>query len=292
MSQPVADIRANRNENILHAVKAIGRSQARRSVFEAIYSGKKLTKTVSEISKVTGLSDVRVLQEGLKLAGDEIVIKFPKAYKKIPFYSLHKNKVLSIFKNPKNTKKYPTKQRPHIQGTTSFKIVVKGTKKPRIQQITVDDIHSFRKIRSCTAYPQKQDLLKLRENKIKIGIQKIIGEERKFKDWGGETNDLFSNKLCLTFKRISAAFALKGRGTKGVLKPNKMGKNGDQIARLFGCPAHVFLIVYPGEIHESILTQMYAFAVGRALSASPIYYGVIGGADFARLYQAYRRVFL
>ncbi len=60
----VADVRANLNESILHAVTIIGKSQDRRSVFEAIYWGKKEIKTVDDIARETGLSRVRVLQEG------------------------------------------------------------------------------------------------------------------------------------------------------------------------------------------------------------------------------------
>jgi hypothetical protein len=37
----------------------------------------------------------------------------------------------------------------------------------------------------------------------------VIGEGYDFKDWGGERNDLYTNKLRFRGKRRSAAFALK-----------------------------------------------------------------------------------
>ena len=63
----VSDFSANAPENIAHAAHIIGRSHARRRIFDAIYTGKKRVKTVRELSKITGLSEVRVLQEGKKL---------------------------------------------------------------------------------------------------------------------------------------------------------------------------------------------------------------------------------
>ena len=50
MTTKVADVRANLNENILFAVKIIGKSIDRRKVFEAIYYGKKEIKTVDAIA--------------------------------------------------------------------------------------------------------------------------------------------------------------------------------------------------------------------------------------------------
>lgn len=75
MLTKVADVRANLNETILHAVTIIGKSHDRRKVFEAIYRGKKEIKTVGDIARDTGLSRVRVLQEGGKLHANHIVEK-------------------------------------------------------------------------------------------------------------------------------------------------------------------------------------------------------------------------
>lgn len=71
--QRVADTRANRNENILAAVKCIGRSKDRRAVFEAVYKGKKEVKRVDEIAQATGLAEKRVLERGKELAHEGIV---------------------------------------------------------------------------------------------------------------------------------------------------------------------------------------------------------------------------
>ena len=77
----VADIRANLNENIVHAANTIGKSKDRRKVFEAIYKGKQKVKAVDEITQITGLSRVRVLQEGGRLNANQIVEKTKKIVK-------------------------------------------------------------------------------------------------------------------------------------------------------------------------------------------------------------------
>ena len=103
----------------------------------------------------------------------------------------------------------------------------------------------------------------------------------------GEKNDLFTKKLKLDGKRKAAAFAFKGKGTKGTLTPKMMGKNGDQIARLIGSAAEVFFVVYHGKIDESITEQLQAFSVAKSMSGTPVYYGTIDGNDLNRLIQAY-----
>lgn len=285
----VSDIRANLNENILHVVTIIGKSADRRKVFEAIYRGKREIKTVGEIALSTGLDRIRVLQEGGKLHANHIVEKVKKdgetAYKKDETYTHHKNKILSILNNPEKASKFPTKQSPKVS-RNSYTIVVKG-KTPKVIALTVDEIDSFKEVRGVEGIDKSLNLSSVSESKIKDGIRKIVGESHDFKDWGGEKNDLYTNKLVYKGKRKAAAFALKGKATKGTLVPGKMGKNGDQIPRLVGSTAEMFFVVYHGKVDESVASQLEAFALGKALSGKPIYYCIIDGDDLNRLYQAY-----
>lgn len=294
MAINVVDVRANLNENILHATTIIGKSKDRRRVFEAIYLGKKEIKTVDDIVRETGLSRVRVLQEGGKLHANQIVEKTKRdhqtAYKKDEIYTHYKRKILSLLDNPLNARKLPTKQNPQATSNNTYKIIISG-KKPKITALTVDDVDSFRKVRKFTNIDASLKLEKVPEQNIKMGLQKIIGETQTFKDWGGEKNDLYTNKLWFKGKRRTVAFALKGKATRGALTPSKMGKNGDQIARLVGSAAEIFFVVYHSKIDESVVSQLETFALAKSLSGKAIWYGVIDGDDLNRLYQAYAEYF-
>jgi hypothetical protein len=84
---------------------------------------------------------------------------------------------------------------------------------------------------------------------------------------------------------------LKGPAKTGPLVPGKMGKNGDQIQRLFTSPAQVFFVQYEGEIKESIVHQMSQLALAKAATEREVYYGVIDLKDTYRLRVAYPNAF-
>lgn len=113
-----------------------------------------------------------------------------------------------------------------------------------------------------------------------------------FKDWGGEINDLFATHLRIQGKRKSAAFGFKGPGVKGRLTPGRMGKNGDQIQRLFESPAEVFIVQHWRDIDQSVLKQMESLAVAKSvLTGAQILYGIMDGQDSRRVYEAYKSKF-
>lgn len=79
----------------------------------------------------------------------------------------------------------------------------------------------------------------------------------------------------------------------GRLTPNKMGKRGDQIQRLFRSPAEVFLVQYWGQIEESVIEQLKLFAVAKsALEGRKIFYGIIDGQDTSRIIKSYPEFFV
>jgi hypothetical protein len=293
MTLKVADVRANLNENIVHAANVIGRSKARRAIFEEIYRGKKKIKTVDELMQSTGLGRVHVLNEGKKLAGNGIVAQVKvdgrTAYEKDDFFVHHKKKVLALVDDPSKRAKYPTKQEPRGQQRTIVQIRLARSQPPP-QLITIDDIESFAAVRQAVV-ASGSSLDDLPEERVKRFLKRIIGETHEFKDWGGERNDLYTTKLRFRGKRRSAAFALKGRATTGPLTPKKMGKNGDQLGRLFTSEAQVFFVVYHSKIDEAVTQQMRAYALARAVSGTRVYYCLIDGDDLARLVTSYPKEF-
>jgi len=282
ISLPVSDSLSNYNDQLATGARLLGRSDAKIRVFETIYKGKKEVKTIQEIMKSTGLSQIRVLNEGGKLAG-LLVEKVPNGYKKIKQFSPRYKDIIRLAKNPKKLEKLPTKTSHKISEKVILIQFPESAQNAKF--ITLSDVSSFSKVKNSL---NTIDVKKMMESEIKDLFKKILGEQGDFKDWGGEKSDLFSTKLKLQSKRLKCAIAFKGRGTSGKLVPKKMGKNGDQIGRLFDEPADVYFIVYNGQIDSSIISQMQAFAVSKAISGQKIYYGIIDESDLGLLVDAYK----
>lgn len=292
MPQAVSDSLSNTNEQICQAAKTIGRSQIRRKVFEAIYHGKKRLKSAEEIAQKTGLTQKSVTMAGKRFHDRGIVeavrVNGKTMYKKIDFFHTHKSDILAYAGNKKKLEALPTKSRPRVSTVVTVSL---NTQKISTKQITIDDVDSFKKVHGVKAngfIPRT-----VSEAQFKKGIQSIIGERGKFQDWGGEKNDLLTTHLIINGKRMPAAFAFKGPGTRGALVPGKMGKNGDQIQRLFESCAEVFFIQYGDEIRESVTEQMQQLAIAKSamFGNKKILFGVIDGADSNRLFEAYKEMF-
>jgi hypothetical protein len=290
----VTDARSSPSDQIAHAVKVLGRSKDRLAIFKAIYHGKQQAKTVENIHKMTGLARKRILEEAIKLAKNQIVHQSKKdgdtAYVKDSFYAAQKIKILALVKDPKQLARFPTKTTPRPIGSSTITIQI-PQQRVRARLITIDEIDSFSKVRKN--YDNADKTFKpILETKFKEGIKRILGEQGRFKDWGGERNDLLTTRLKIKSRRRATAFAFKGRGKRGKLTPASMGKNGDQIQRLFLSPVEVFIVQYWGQIDESVLEQMGEFAKAKSVAeAKEILYGIIDGHDTKRIIDTYPEAF-
>jgi hypothetical protein len=292
MAQAVVDLSSNAPENIHNAATVIGRSKHRRAVFSAIYTGKQMVKTAREIAKNLRMSEKQVLMEGKILIDNHIVIKKKvdklMGYEKIGFYHRYKQKILTLASSKEKLKEYPTKRNPAARasaGAVRVKVDVRVPKK-RIQatNVTVDDIDNFARVHAIGSMSD----VKMAETKFKNGIAKILGEHGEYKDWGGESRDLSSNRLKIDGKRKNVAFAFKGPGTTGKLTPGRMGVNGDQIQRLVRCPAEVFIVQHWNGIEDSVLEQLKDLVTLKSyFEDKELWYGIINGNDSARLIAAY-----
>ncbi len=149
----------------------------------------------------------------------------------------------------------------------------------------------FSKVKAVRSIPQKLAPERLAEKEVKTGLLRLLKETKVPKDWGGESNDIFTTKLKIAGRTRRAAFALKGPAKKGPLVPGMMGKNGDQIQRLFASPAEVFFVQYEDEIKESVVALMEQLATARAALGEEVLFGVIDKDDTYRLRLAYPRAF-
>ncbi len=151
----------------------------------------------------------------------------------------------------------------------------------------IDGIDSFIKVRDAAFSRTKRDLEQLRsvsEREIKKAFAEIIGEPTVPKDWGGERSDLFTSRVVIDGERIPAAFAFKGPAQFKPLTPAGLGKNGDQIDRLFTEPAELLVLQHCHEITPSVRGMMRAYA---QQIGNPRLFCLIDGYDSARLLRAY-----
>jgi hypothetical protein len=156
-------------------------------------------------------------------------------------------------------------------------------------QVFVEEIESFENVRNTNQRPTKSDLDTLRsipEWQIKQAFAEIIGEPTVLKDWGGERSDLLTDHLLLNGKRISTALVFKGPAQFTPLTAAGLGKNGDQIDRLFSEPADLLILQHCHEITAAVRGQMRAYAqqIGKLKL-----FCLIDGYDTLRLLRAYKK---
>ena len=231
MSNTVSDTSGNADEKIARAAEVLRASPRNKEVFRIIYSGGK-SKTIEDIKAKVKKFNTNIYKAAKRLHGEDIVdkktVKGIAYYEKKTFYNNNRDKIIKLSENKKRLKEYPTKRKHTTQiitKTYSFRT------KPQAELLLIDNIDSFKAVRKIRAADTK-GLATMPERTANRAICRIINQSEK-KDWGGERNDIHSNNLLFKGKRKPAAFALKGRATKGMLTPNKMGKKADQIQRLF-----------------------------------------------------------
>ncbi len=122
------------------------------------------------------------------------------------------------------------------------------------------------------------------EAEVKKAFAEIIGEPTIPKDWAGEKSDLFSTYVQINGRRISTAFAFKGPAQFKPMTMASLGKNGDQIDRLFSEPADLLVLQHCHVIETPVRSAMRAYA---NQINKPRMYCVIDGFDTCRLLRAY-----
>jgi len=301
----VSDSPSHRRDQIANFAEILRNAEARQRVFEAIYRGKQAVKTIREVAKATGYDTKRVatiahpLARGEKVFEqlrqfDSVIAKVTTAYKKIPFVSRNKTKILSLARKKDTLEKFHTKTNPKIKVNVLLgkgrKVTVKVPFRVRAKFIRVEEIEEFAKTKAVASVFGLSPA-RLSESKVKQGILSLLGETKIPKDWGGESNDIFTDRVTVARKKQRAAFALKGPAKTGPLVPGKMGKNGDQIQRLFDSPATVFVVQYEGEVKESVYKLMEELAKAKAILGGDIFWTVIDDDATKRLRKAYPRAF-
>jgi hypothetical protein len=166
---------------------------------------------------------------------------------------------------------------------------------PIQERLFVEDIDSFAKVRDINPAMISGYLnsgrIELSEDEVQMALEAILDVPFHKKDWGGETNDLYTANLVLNGVRRPTAFLLKGNG----LKKAKMtiadcGRNGDQIIRLFQSPAELFVVQYVGPIDETLILDLNDKTILCRSQRLTVNYLVMDGQDTARLLYAYGKL--
>jgi hypothetical protein len=85
-------------------------------------------------------------------------------------------------------------------------------------------------------------------------------------------------------KRISTAFLFKGPAKFHPMIPADLGKNGDQIGRLFSEPADLLILQHCHEVTPAVRKQMRAYA---QQMGNPRRFCILDGYDTLRILKAY-----
>lgn len=295
----VSDVASNRRDQIANFAELIKNAPTREKVFRAVYRGKKRIKTVSDLCTISGIYSAKritmiakpLARQGLFEQGRERLNgRVHTVYRKIDFVESNKHTILKLANNKKARERFHTKTNPKSSRGTA-KVILRVPFRVRTRFIQIDDVEQFSKVKKITAVPQKLDPERLSEKRVKAGLVRLLGERKVPKDWPGESNDIFTTRLKAKGRTLRAAFALKGPAKKGPLVPAMMGKNGDQIQRLFASPADVFFVQYEGEIKESVVGLMEELAKAKAILGQEVFFGIIDRDDTYRLRAAYPRKF-
>jgi hypothetical protein len=289
MALQVSDTLSNVDENIVNAARILGKSRHRQGIFERVYFGKRQFKTVKDVARTLGITEKHVLTVAKKLVDNGVItakkLDGGTAYGKVLFCAAHKDRILSYARSPSKLSKVSTKSSP--KSVTNITIKHQGVR-IRVKQITFEDLDEFKAAKKVRVAVQR----KIPEKQFKQGVAALAKQSGSFDDWGGEPNDLYTSKIHVNGERRAMAFAFKGPATTGKLTPKKLGKNADQIQRLFNSPADVFIVQYHSQIDESVVEQMKRFAIANSVTENnKVFFGVIDGDDTNRLIAAFPKAF-
>ncbi len=162
-------------------------------------------------------------------------------------------------------------------------------------RLHVEDIDNFAKVRNVhpnTVARFLQDgYLDQSEDAIQKALESILGVAFHKKDWGGESNDLYTPNVLVNGLRTPTAFLLKGNGLKTrTMEVKHCGKNGDQVMRLFQSPAALFVIQFVGNISEALIHHAEGEVARLKLAGREAYFVILDGQDTARLMHAYGKL--
>lgn len=159
-----------------------------------------------------------------------------------------------------------------------------GASAPRAR-VYPSDIGQFSGIDFASPFAEAEGeaVLRVPEDTVKRAFAELLGEPYVPKDWGGERSDLYTSRVFARGRQLSAAWLFKGPGFPRAMDVKALGKNGDQIDRLFTEPAELLVLQHCHQIKPSVVGMMDAYAHD---ARHPRLYMIIDGADTGRILRS------
>jgi len=156
-------------------------------------------------------------------------------------------------------------------------------------ELSVEDIDSFSLVKHVPRPSSVEDLEPLRhisEQQVIQAFADILGEATVAKHWGGEQSDLFSARVRINGNLTTTAFLFKGPARFGRMTERSLGKNQDQIDRLFQEPADLLVLQHCHKVAPAVRSTMRAYAECRTRLRS---FCIIDGFQTLRILHAYHK---
>jgi len=165
---------------------------------------------------------------------------------------------------------------------------------PESLSIDIQHIGSFEKVRGINhrdieSYMQN-GFFDRDEKTIKREFAEIIGESFIPKDWGGETEDLFTSRILLNGQRVPTSIIFNGPGKVKATQTrlSDLGTRGDQLVRMIRVRSSMLYILQSVKpIAHEIIETFEAHIKDLRSKGNHCYYCVIDGQDTATILYAY-----
>lgn len=125
------------------------------------------------------------------------------------------------------------------------------------------------------------------EKDVKKAFADILGEPVVPKDWGGEQFDLWTSRVSVQGRPLSAAFAFKGPAKFHPMTIATLGKNGDQIDRLAQTAADLIVVQHCHSITAPVVNMLKAYASD---PRNPRRYMTIDGYDTVTILRHFQHL--
>jgi hypothetical protein len=132
--------------------------------------------------------------------------------------------------------------------------------------------------------------LSVPEVEVRRVFERVLGEPFHATDSGVEACDMITLQGTHDGRQVTVAAAFKGAGNRAIKWPlhvGGFGKNGNQIVKLFGVPADVYLVQANGPLDTTLMQHIKDTADAHAARRRrPVPYIVIDGTSTARILRA------